>query len=198
MRKEVVMPTTQIDRRTAAETRALIPDQGDAAAWEDARKRLETPEMYRTYWLTTLHDDGRPHAMPILGLWIDGVFYFLTSEASRKGENLARDGRCVVTVSVTSLPALDISAEGSAVRVTDSQTLRRVVEAYGEQLHWPLTLEEDRVDGSNAPTAGPPPYAIWSMTPTTVFGLPGVAGTNEKGQGKEGTIVPTRWRFGTD
>ena len=106
MRKEVVMPTTQIDRRTAAETRALVPDQGDAAAWEDARKRLETPEMYRTYWLTTLHDDGRPHAMPILGLWIDGVFYFLTSEDSRKGENLANDGRCVVSVSITSLPAI--------------------------------------------------------------------------------------------
>jgi hypothetical protein len=189
------MPTTQADRRTAAETQPLLPDQGEPTTWKQARERLEAYEIYRTYWITTLHEDGRPHAMPILGLWLEGVFYFLTSEESRKGENLARDGRCVLTVSITSLPALDISAEGAAARVTDEPTLRRVVDAYGEHLHWPLSLEGNRVEGGNAPTAGPPPYAVWALTPTTVFGLPGVAGTNEKGEGKEGSVVPTRWRF---
>ena len=178
------MPTTQADRRTASETRPLLPDKGEPTAWEAARERLETAEMYRTYWLTSLHGDGRPHAMPILGLWLEGVFYFLTGEGTRKGANLARDGRCVVTVSITSLPSLDISAEGVATKVTDEATLRRVVDAYGEQLHWPLTLGESRVDGPNAPTAGPPPYAVWAFRPETVFGLPGVAGTNEQGEGQ--------------
>lgn len=188
------MPTTHVDRRSASETKALLPDKGSPTSWETARRRLETAELYRTYWLTTLHEDGRPHAMPILGLWQDGVFYFITSEESRKGENMARDGRAVLTVSITSLPALDISAEGSVTRVTDEATLRRVVDGYAEQLHWPLELKGGRVEGGNAPTAGPPPYAVWALTPDTVFGLPGVAGTDETGQAKD-AIVPTRWRF---
>jgi hypothetical protein len=188
------MPATRLDRRAATETRALLPDKGEPTPWEKARDRLETPEMYRTYWLTTLHADGRPHAMPILGLWLDGCFYFLTSEQSRKGENLARDPRCVVTVSITSQPALDVSAEGSTARVTDEATLRRVIDAYGSELHWPLELRDGRAHGANAPTAGPPPYAIWAFTPATVFGLPGVAGTDERGQAED-AFVPTRWRL---
>jgi Pyridoxamine 5'-phosphate oxidase len=194
-KEEVVMPTTHVERRAATETRALVVDAGEPTPWEDARERLEAPEMYRTYWLTTLHADGHPHAMPILGLWLDGIFYFLTSEQSRKGENLAGDGRCVLTVSITSLPALDISAEGAAARVTDEASLRRVVDAYGSELHWPLELRDGRVVGANAPTAGPPPYAVWALTPNTVFGLPGVAGTDEQGRA-ERAFVPTRWRFG--
>ena len=192
------MPTTQLDRRQATETQPLLPEKGEPTAWAEARKRLETPEMYRSYWLTTLHEDGRPHSMPVLGLWLEGVFYFLTGEETRKGENLARDGRCVVSVNITSLPALDISAEGRAQKVTDSDTLRRVVDAYGEKLQWPLTIEDGRAAGPNAPTSGPSPYAVWAMTPETVFGLPGVAGTNDKGEGKEGSLTPTRWRFATD
>jgi hypothetical protein len=192
--KEVVMPTANVDRRAASETRALVPGKDEPTPWEAARERLETAEMYRTYWLTTLHADGHPHSMPILGLWLDGVFYFLTGENTRKGENLGRDGRCVLTVNITSLPALDISAEGSATRVADEATLRRVVDAYGSELHWPLELRDGRVDGPNAPTAGPPPYAVWALTPATVFGLPGVAGTDEQGQAR-GAFVPTRWRF---
>ena len=188
------MPTTHVDRRSATNTKPLLPDKGSPTSWETARMRLETAEMYRTYWLTTLHEDGRPHAMPILGLWSDGEFYFITSEESRKGENLARDGRCVLTVSITSLPALDISAEGTVARVTDEATLARVVDAYREQLHWPLELKGSRVEGGNAPTAGPPPYAVWRLTPDVVFGLPGVAGTDETGQAKD-AFVPTRWQF---
>jgi hypothetical protein len=31
--------------------------------------------------------------------------------------------------------------------------------------------------------------------PSTVFGLPGVAGTDETGEGPAGKVTPTRWRF---
>jgi hypothetical protein len=50
------------------------------------------------------------------------------------------------------------------------------------------------VFGPNAPTAGSPPYAVFQLTPTTVFGLPGIAGT-EGGEGVAGSFSPTRWRF---
>jgi hypothetical protein len=128
--------------------------------------------------------------MPVLGLWLDGAFYFLTGEKTRKGKNLARDARCVLTVGITSLPALDVSVEGEALKVTDDAMIHRVVDAYATKLHWPLTVEDGVVQGQSAPTAGPPPYAVYELTPTMVFGLPGVAGTNERGEGAEGSMAP--------
>jgi hypothetical protein len=41
--------------------------------------------------------------MPLLSLWLDDAFYFLTSETTRKGKNLA-DFRCVTTVGRQLLP----------------------------------------------------------------------------------------------
>jgi hypothetical protein len=43
-------------------------------------------------------------------------------------------------------------------------------------------------------TAGPSLYAVFKLTPTTVLGFPGIAGT-EAGEGKAGSFTPTRWRF---
>lgn len=164
-------------------------------SWAEARKRLETPERDRTYWLATVRPDGRPHVMPILGLWQDGASYFITGETTRKGRNLAVNPRCVMTVSIQSLPALDVIVEGDAVKVIDETKVRRVADAYATMLHWPLIVQDGRVVGDGAPTAGPPPYAVFELRPTTVFGLPGITGSDEDGAGCEGSISPTRWRF---
>jgi hypothetical protein len=50
----------------------------------------------RNYWLTTTRADGRPHAMPIWGVWLNGALWFGTGLESVKGRNLARDPRAVV------------------------------------------------------------------------------------------------------
>ena len=42
----------------------------------------------RNYWICTTRDDGRPHAMPVWGLWLDGSVVFSTDPSSRKGRNL--------------------------------------------------------------------------------------------------------------
>jgi len=166
----------------------------DAIPWPAARERLETPERGRTYWLATVRPDGRPHVMPLLRLWLDGAFYFITGEATRKGKDLARNPRCVIAASSHSLPALDLIVEGDARKVTDNATLHRVTDAYASTMQWELTVRDGAVFGPNAPTAGPPPYAVFALTPTTVFGLPGIAGT-EEGRGTAGAFSPTRWRF---
>jgi PPOX class probable F420-dependent enzyme len=50
----------------------------------------------RNYWLTTTRPDGRPHAMPVWGVWHDGALWFGTGLESVKGRNLARDPRAVM------------------------------------------------------------------------------------------------------
>ncbi|MBA2278629.1 MAG: pyridoxamine 5'-phosphate oxidase family protein [Chloroflexia bacterium] len=179
--------------RTPVAEQPLVLD-ATATPWADARGRLENPERDRTYWLATVRPDGRPHLVPILGLWLDGAFYFVAGETTRKGKNLAGDPRCVVAASSTALPALDVILEGDARKVTAEATLHRVADAYGSQMDWPLEVRDGGVVGPNAPTAGPPPYAVFELTPTTVCGLAGIAGT-EQGVGSAGAFSPTRWRF---
>lgn len=54
--------------------------------WPDVVRRLAAA---RNYWLCTTRPDGRPHAMPVWGLWLEDGVVFSTDPASRKGRNLA-------------------------------------------------------------------------------------------------------------
>ena len=45
----------------------------------------------RNYWVCTTRADGRPHAMPVWGLWLEGRVVFSTDPSSLKARNfLAR------------------------------------------------------------------------------------------------------------
>lgn len=50
----------------------------------------------RNYWIVTARPDGRPHAAPVWGVWVEGSLYFGTSRGSVKGRNLARRPELVV------------------------------------------------------------------------------------------------------
>jgi hypothetical protein len=43
----------------------------------------------RNYWIVTVRADGRPHAAPVWGVWLDGAVWFSTDPDSVKGRNLA-------------------------------------------------------------------------------------------------------------
>ena len=61
--------------------------------WSAVGKQLADA---RNYWIVTASPTGRPHAMPVWGLWLDGAFYFSTDPSSRKAQNLAANPRLVV------------------------------------------------------------------------------------------------------
>jgi PPOX class probable F420-dependent enzyme len=61
--------------------------------WERVERRLRNAE---TYWLATTRPDGRPHAMPVHGLWHERAFWFGTDRGSVKGRNLAANPAAVV------------------------------------------------------------------------------------------------------
>ena len=173
------------------DTKALTNRGG--APWVTAEERLENPEKPRTYWLATMRDDGRPHVMPIIGMWMDGALYFVSGERTRKARNLAREPRCTVVTGSTTLPSLDLIVDGVAAMVTDEAELDRVTEAYRSRMEWPLEVRDGRIHGPNAPTAGPPPYAVWRITPSMVIGLPGMTGMEQFAP--EELPRPTRWDF---
>lgn len=62
-------------------------------SWDDAARQLEAS---RNYWICTTRADGRPHAMPVWGLWLDGMVVFSSDPKSMKGRNIARDPEIVI------------------------------------------------------------------------------------------------------
>jgi hypothetical protein len=61
--------------------------------WRWAEERLVRAH---NYWVCTTRPDGRPHAVPVWGVWVGGVFYFGSGPRSRKTRNLAANPAAVV------------------------------------------------------------------------------------------------------
>ena len=50
----------------------------------------------KNYWLSTIKPDGRPHAIPIWGSWINDGFYFGGGSETQNRKNLAENPYIVV------------------------------------------------------------------------------------------------------
>jgi hypothetical protein len=178
--------------RSPEHAQALVGSE--TMPWDVVRERLANPEQPRTYWLATTRPDGSPHLMPVIGFWIDDAMHVLAGEGTQKGRNLAADDRCVIATSSTTLPSIDLIIEGRAAPITDEATVRHVVKVLGGN-NWPLEPKGHEVYGPHGPTAGPPPYVIYRIVPTRVFGLPGMLGMFEFEPAE--LPKPTRWDFET-
>jgi len=88
----------------------------------------EEMERSRNYWVCTVRSDGRPHAMPVWGVWVDETLWFSTGDGSVKARNLAADPRLVVHLESGDEAVI---LEGTAERRTlDADMHRRVVATY--------------------------------------------------------------------
>jgi len=82
----------------------------------------------RTFWLTTIRaGSGRPHVMPLWGVWVHDAFYFSTGRKSRKGQNLAANAACTVTNDDGEKAVI---VEGDAREVVDKNALQSMAAAY--------------------------------------------------------------------
>ena len=81
----------------------------------------------RNYWVASTRPDGRPHAMPVWGIWLEGAFVFSTDGASRKGRNIAANPALAVH-----LESGDdvVVIEGVAAELRDAALLARYADAY--------------------------------------------------------------------
>jgi PPOX class probable F420-dependent enzyme len=91
------------------------------------RRIQEQLQASRSYWLTTTRADGRPHAMPVWGVWRDGLLWFSTGLESVKGRNLVRDPRAVMH-----LESADdvVILEGVVERADDDAVFAAYAEKY--------------------------------------------------------------------
>jgi len=112
----------------------------------------------RTFWLATIHAGvhsglGRPHMMPVWGVWLDDAFFFSTGRKSRKGQNLAANPACTVANDDGQEAVI---VEGLATQVEDAAELERIAVAYKKKYKMdPRSMDEP----------------IFVVRPKTVFGF---------------------------
>ena len=91
------------------------------------------------YWVATSGPDGRPHCMPVWGVWNDREFVFSTSPASRKATNLATNPQAVVHLESGDQVVV---VEGPVREVRDPAALQRFLDAYNPKYSWDFSLEQ--------------------------------------------------------
>ena len=154
----------------------------DPIPWPFALEALESElPPTQTHFLATTRPDGRPHLAGVGAVWQGGKVYFVSGPSTRKSRNLSGNPNCSVSMS---LEKLDLVIEGAAAIVTDNDTLHRLAARYASE-GWPAEVKDGAFTYDySAPSAGPPPWNLYELTPRTIFGVlkvePGGA---------------TRWRF---
>src|SRR5215475_73647 len=110
--------------------------------WSWAAERLSAA---RNYWVATVWPDGRPHTMPVWGMWDDSTLWFTSATGSWKVKNLRADPRCCVSTEDASDPAV----------------LRRVVELMNAKYH--SGVDMDFLDPAKNATINVRPLRVFSL-----------------------------------
>jgi nitroimidazol reductase NimA-like FMN-containing flavoprotein (pyridoxamine 5'-phosphate oxidase superfamily) len=142
----------------------IDPRYGNASAsappWADIERVLIDAQLY---WIITVRADGRPHAVPLVGVWHQGAFAFCTGAEEQKQRNLDSNPQVAVTTGSTGAngwsSSTDVVVEGRAVRVTRPEALQELADAwfakYGDD--WRFEVRRDEfveVSGSGGGTSG--------------------------------------------
>ena len=111
----------------------ISSNRKDLLPWKWAEERLKNT---KNYFLSTVRADGRPHVMPIWGIWMDSTFCFSTSLTSVKARNLEANPNCVLCPGDADEAVI---VEGMAKKVRDPKFLKRFAKAYFKKYQWDVS-----------------------------------------------------------
>ena len=137
--------------------------------WEPIAARFAAS---KNYWIGTASKSGKPHAMPVWGVWLGDRFAFSTSPASRKARNLRANPR--VAVHLEDGDAV-IALEGRARELRATAELSAFLIAYNPKYNWNFTPDQVA-------------EGVFEMMPHVAFAWLG-------GEGDAFGGTATRWRF---
>jgi nitroimidazol reductase NimA-like FMN-containing flavoprotein (pyridoxamine 5'-phosphate oxidase superfamily) len=148
----------------------LPAEQGSGLIpWPEIERRLT---VSHDYWVATVRPDGRPHVMPVWGVWFDGRLWFSSGLRSRKARNLAAEPRCTITTDQAQDPVV---LDGLAEQVVDADGIAAF-----------LTAMNGKYDaGMTAAFLDPAVNGTFAVRPQRVIAL----------SHDDFTGSPTRWAF---
>ncbi len=126
----------------------------------------------RNYWICSTRPDGRPHAAPVWGVWLDGNLYFGSNRQSRKARNLVANAEVVVHLESGDDTVI---FEGTVEEVTDRAILARMASATAAK-YPPFTPDPEPAPGN----------IYYALKPRVVFAW----------REKDFPTSATRWSFG--
>ena len=185
-RKRNPRKTAASSRRRRSEARAPLPtaviqpeasrpymegygipsDSKGMLRWADAAARLEKS---RNYWIITTRPDGRPHAVPVWGIWLEDAVYFGTDRRSRKAKNLATNPSLVIHLESGDDAVI---LEGVAEEVTERVLIKRIDQVYSRKYKMRVS-------------SAPGQVVIYALRPRVAFGW----------RERDFNRSPTRWMF---
>ena len=126
-----------VGRQVALPTSYGSPDR--VLSWAEVEQKLVEA---KTYWLATTRPDGRPHSVPMDGLWWDGALLFGGDPATVHIRNLRSDPRAVVHTESGESPVI---AEGTAdwYQPSEDET-RQLAKASQAKYGYPVSPESYR------------------------------------------------------
>ena len=137
-----------------------VPDDLDGVLpWSWADTRLSSS---RNFWIVTASIKGRPHAMPVWGVWMPALerFAFSCAPQSRKARNLGENPQIVVTIDDT-VECVSLEGRARAISGADADPF---VDAYARK------YEDDPVK-QTALAAFMRENRIYEVTPERAFGI---------------------------
>ena len=115
--------------------------------WSHADARLKRS---RHYWVATTSRDGRPHSVPVWGVWVDGAVCFGGGPDTRWSRNLKANPRVAVHLEKGD-DVVILEGDIDRVEGPDDPLVARVQEAYKKKYEMPH----------------PPPF--WVLRPKVAF-----------------------------
>lgn len=147
-------PAGDVTSGPAAERLDLPSEYGSPAktmAWADVEARLQAATHL---WLATVRPDGRPHTVPVDGLWLDGAAWFGGSPETVKHRNLLAGGHAVLHLADAEAAVI---VEGRCEHVApDGPTVDRLIAASKQKYGY-------------APPADAYAGGVWCLRPSKVM-----------------------------
>jgi nitroimidazol reductase NimA-like FMN-containing flavoprotein (pyridoxamine 5'-phosphate oxidase superfamily) len=164
-------PVTTLDARFS-DSDAVPTD------WHETRHALETAQLF---WVSTVRGDGRPHATPLVAVWLDDAIYFTTGPEEQKAVNLRGNAHVILMTGCNQWErGLDIVVEGQAVEITDDKLLERLADAW--RTKWDGRWHYEARDGAFRHEGGGTAL-VFKVEPAKVFAF------------RKGTFGQTRHQF---
>jgi hypothetical protein len=135
--------------------------------WSWAVGRLTASPQY---WVAAVDGAGRPHVMPVWGVWWDGAVWFSSSPGSRRARSLAVRPACTVA---TADPHQPVAVEGDARRIADDDAVAAFAARSNAKYEVAYSVDFYREN------------ATFRVAPRRVIGL----------DDADFTGTPTRWTF---
>ena len=135
-------------------------------SWKWVDERLQESE---NYWISTTTETGKPHLVPIWGIWFENQFYFGSGRNSRKLANIARNPYCVIATDDSDQPVI---VEGSCKKINDMELLEKVLKIYIKKFHLPFKPSRSGItddQGNSAPIfiVKPKKVIVWKKFPSS-------------------------------